>query len=393
MNSYIDGKLAVLDFERIGFLKDTQDKAFFFYENGFVEITKNGIELKPYKELSGYIWKSQIIEHDFVVMKDDEENRESLNKFSFNKFVRNTCTKRNEKDDTLNFDNKRYNALVCIIGYLLHNYKITSNLFATLLTESNLDINTAKGGTGKGLLMQGVGKLRKTTVIDGKNFSFDSQFAFQNVEMDTQILFFDDVKKYFDFERLYSTITEGISFERKNRDRIKRSPEDSPKVVISTNTAIIDNSGSAKRRKKEMELECYYSDKFSPLDEFKEPFFYSWNQNEWNIFYNFMLSCIESYFNKSLKIPEYDSTSIEEKKLITATSQDFVKFANHLSKNTDLVKGTTFADFDSISTKDITPKKFNLWLKAYCNHHRYELIEHTINKERCFMIKDTIKGK
>ena len=49
-----------------------------------------------------------------------------------------------------------------------------------------------------------------------KAFDFSKSFAYQLVSADTQILCFDDVKKYFDFERLFSVVTEGLTLEKKN---------------------------------------------------------------------------------------------------------------------------------------------------------------------------------
>ena len=44
---------------------------------------------------------------------------------------------------------------------------------------------------------------------------------YQLVSADTQIICFDDVKKYFEFERLFSVVTEGLTLEKKNKDAIK----------------------------------------------------------------------------------------------------------------------------------------------------------------------------
>jgi hypothetical protein len=53
INNYIcDNKINYkIPFERLNFVKDTKEKAFFFFKNGFVEISKDGISLKPYNEL------------------------------------------------------------------------------------------------------------------------------------------------------------------------------------------------------------------------------------------------------------------------------------------------------------------------------------------------------
>lgn len=231
INQYLNG--AGIDtnipFEEHNYLTDTKDCAFIFFRNGFVEVSKKGIIRKEYRELTRYVWKSQIIPHDFIVIQEDEIHL--VDNFDFAKFTQNICISR----DTKILDIKRHQSLISTIGYLLHNYKTSSNKFAVILSESNVD-NEPAGRTGKGLLLKSIGYLRKVTYIDGKMFSFDSPFAYQKVELDTQILFFDDVSKNFPFQKLFSTITEGLSFERKHKDRINLSAEQSPKIVISTTT-------------------------------------------------------------------------------------------------------------------------------------------------------------
>ncbi|MFA5298965.1 MAG: BT4734/BF3469 family protein, partial [Lutibacter sp.] len=260
INTYTElGKLELLPIEKIPFLQDTQDSGYFFFKNGFIEVTKDNIKLKPYTELKGYIWKTQIIEHDIQIINESEETK--LKPFDFEQFTMNICS---IKEPEKKLDKERWKALVCTIGYLLHNFKTSANKYAVIFTEASVD-DEPQGRTGKGLLMRSIGKIRKVTTIDGKNFSFDSQFAFQNVDLDTQILFFDDVKRYFDFQRLFSAITEGLSFERKHKDRINLNAEESPKIVIATNYAIQGNSESDRGRKYEMELLCYYNANFRPV--------------------------------------------------------------------------------------------------------------------------------
>ena len=71
-----------------------------------------------------------------------------------------------------------------------------------------------------------------------KHLHLRNHFAYQLVSADTQILCFDDVKKYFSFERLFSVVTEGLTLEKKNKDAIKIPFSKSPKIAITTNYAI-----------------------------------------------------------------------------------------------------------------------------------------------------------
>ena len=90
--------------------------------------------------------------------------------------------------------------------------------------------------------------------LDGKKFAFENTFAYQLVSADTQVLCFDDVKKYFDFERLFSLVTEGLTLEKKNKDELFLSYSESPKIAFTTNYSIAANAEHAKRRQRVFEF-------------------------------------------------------------------------------------------------------------------------------------------
>ena len=119
----------------------------------------------------------------------------------------------------------------------MHAHKNLSYCPAVILNDEVISDNP-EGGTGKGIFMNALGHMKKLVTIDGKAFTFERSFAYQLVSADTQILCFDDVKKYFDFERLFSVVTEGLTLEKKNKDTIKIPFNKSPKIAITTNYAI-----------------------------------------------------------------------------------------------------------------------------------------------------------
>jgi hypothetical protein len=126
----------------------------------------------------------------------------------FEKFMFNICAK----------DDDRFKSLKSTTGYLLHQYKDLSKSMAVILNDELISDNP-EGGTGKGLFVKAISKMKKVVTINGKQFSFTQSFPYQLVSADTQILCFDDVKKGFDFESLFSDITEGITLEKKNKEK------------------------------------------------------------------------------------------------------------------------------------------------------------------------------
>jgi hypothetical protein len=183
-------------------------------------------------------------------------------------------------------------------------------------------------------------------MIDGKAFSFDKPFAYQTISTDTQIISFDDVKKGFDFERLFSAITEGITIEKKNKDAIRIPFSFSPKIVITTNYAIKGRGNSFLRRKVELELTSFYSKDYTPVDEFGKRLFDEWSEEEWCSFDNYMIQNLKTYLNTGLIETESKNTSI--KRLARDTCHEFIEWVG-------LVSGTKASDkiqYNSLIFKD-----------------------------------------
>ena len=187
------------------------------------------------------------------------------------------------------------------IGYMMHGYKNLSYCPAIILNDEVISDNP-EGGTGKGLFMNALSQMKKLVVIDGKAFAFEKSFPYQLVSADTQILVFDDVKKHFDFERLFSVVTEGLTLEKKNKDAIKIPFSKSPKIAITTNYAIKGSGNSFARRKWEVELHQHYNKNNTPLDEFGKLMFGDWNDDEWCQFDNYMIQCIQLYLKQGLTL-------------------------------------------------------------------------------------------
>ena len=208
--------LATID---IYFIEDSKDTSYLYYRNCAVRITKNTVEPIDYLDLGGYVWKEHIIDRNFSLCE--------IKDCTYKKFINNICAKEESRTKTME----------STIGFLLHAHKNLSYCPAVILNDEVISDNP-EGGTGKGIFMNAISQMKKVVTIDGKSFAFERSFAYQLVSADTQILVFDDVKKHFDFERLFSVVTEGLTLEKKNKDAIKIPFSKSPKIAITTNYAI-----------------------------------------------------------------------------------------------------------------------------------------------------------
>ena len=237
-------------------------------------------------------------------------------------------------------DETRINSMESTIGFMLHAHKNLSYCPAIILNDEVISDNP-EGGTGKGLFMNALSKMKKVVTIDGKSFTFERSFAYQLVSADTQILVFDDVKKNFDFERLFSVVTEGLTLEKKNKDAIKIPFSKSPKIAITTNYAIKGAGNSFARRKWELELHQHYNKNFTPMDEFGKLMFGDWSERDWCSFDNYMIGCLQNYLSRGLQKSQFVNLKIRQ--LSAETCHDFIEWCGLLkgqSSNSSLMLET-----------------------------------------------------
>ena len=374
--------LTLLSTIDIYFIADTRESAYLYYQNCAVRITKGLIEPIDYLDLGGYVWKDHIIPRKFKIC-DDHICDYSL-------FIKNICG--GEAD--------RVKTMESTIGFMMHGYKNLSYCPAVILNDEVISDNP-EGGTGKGIFMNALSQMKKLVTIDGKAFAFEKSFPYQLVSADTQILCFDDVKKHFDFERLFSVVTEGLTLEKKNRDAIKIPFSKSPKIAITTNYAIKGTGNSFERRKWEIELHQHYNRNFTPLDEFEKHFFADWNEDEWCLFDNYMTSCLQDYLTTGLVKSKFINLKIRQ--LSAQTSHDFIEWCGLIAghqKNDKLrfeerlIMQDLYFDFIG-EYHDYAPKakmtisrtRFYRWLIAYGNFMCNDVDEGRDSNGRWFTMK------
>lgn len=339
----------------IEFNKDSFDKGYFYFKNGFAEISRNSIEFYNYKKLNKHIWKKQIIGRNFI-----ESGKRSV----FEDFLFNVC--RNEV--------KRYEALKSGIGYLLHTYKDPSTAKAVVFIDEKLS-DGAFGRSGKGLVIKSILQVRNVVIEDGRNFNPSKNFAFQRVKADTNVIGFEDIREKFPFERLFSIITDGITIERKNKDEIHIGYNESPKVVMSTNFSISGVDDSTLDRQLIIEFSDYYNKSHRPVHDFGKPFFSGWNEDEWSDFDCFMIECLQFYLRRGLVY--YEFVNIDKKKLIDETAIEFFEFSDGFVINKEYDKKELYDNFkkEYADLEKLTQAKFTRWLKVYGRINGFEVKE------------------
>jgi hypothetical protein len=347
--------LNTIDIIDIRFKEDTKDNAYLYFKSNVVEVSLTGIKIIDYIDLDGFVWKKQII--------DREYNECFFEDCVYNKFISLVA----------DCEQVRYDTIISVIGYLLHSHKTSANNKAIIINDETISDNP-NGGSGKGLFCNALKFVKKVDTIDGKQFDFNKNFAYQTLNADTQVLVFDDVEKSFNFESLFSIITEGITIEKKNKDAIKIPVSRSPKIVITTNYTIGGVGGSFDRRKFEIEFSSYFNANHTPEQEFGGLLFDGWDDKEWNMFYSFMISCLRYYMENGLV--KYEHKNLELRKLYKETATEFIEFMDDAMlipgqriNKTDLFNRfvTEYKDFN----KWLKQKRFKIWIDTYANYKNY----------------------
>lgn len=372
-----DGKfLNMLESRKVEFKKDTETECYLYYQNCIVKVTKDSTEIIQYKDVQEYVWKNQIIQRDY---EQTDHHKSEFRHFLWCVSGKNMV---------------RYKTIQSVAGWLLSGYKDSADNIAIVINDTVISDNP-NGRSGKGLFCQGIARMKKVEVLNMKKIDLSKPFDLQTVQIGCQVLVFDDVKKNFAFENLFSLITEGITLEYKNQAAVKLSIEDSPKIVIPTNYTLAGVGDSHDGRKFEVEFTDYFNKKYKPIHEFGHKFFSGWDKIEWQKFDNFMIRCLQVYLQSGLIPCEFDN--IEIKKFMKNTSKDFY----------DFVKDHDFIEFGKPQAKrsvhdkfiEVFPdaklfckiRKFREYIMLYCQFYRFEFAEGEDKRGigDWFMITDT----
>ena len=354
---FTDVYLSFLESIELQMMKDEKDTVYLYFQNGVVEVKKDSHKLLDFMDCEGYVWEDQIIKREYKTTDNDSND--------FKKFVH-----RISADET-----KRIQTMESTLGYLMSSHKDKTDQKSIIFNDQEISDGNPNGGSGKSLLLTALGQFKKLVTIDGKSFDANkSDFVYQRVNLDTQVLAFDDVKRKFNFESLFSLITEGITVNRKNKDEIFIPFESSPKIIITTNY-VIDGAGTSHdRRRHEVELFQYFNQFRTPLEEFGKLLFDQWKTDEWHKFDLYMINCCKLFLNFGLMKPE--SINANTKRLIQSTSKDFFDWIidESLPHNCKVYTSEIVDDFkkEFSDFSKISNQRFISWVKNYCNFKGYE---------------------
>lgn len=342
---------------------DTADASYIYYKNAAIKTTKDKIEVLNYSEIDDLIWTNQVIKRE-ITLKEESDG-------VFKSFIWKVS---GENPD-------RYYTLKSVIGYLMHSYQNEAKPKSIIFNDEMISEDIPNGGSGKGLIHRAIGHIKNIVVEDGKKFDSKNQFAYQKVNKDTQIFLLDDVPKHFNFESLFSIVTEGMTVEKKGQDAYQIPFTESPKISITTNYTISGSGPSHERRVFEVEIANYFNENNTPEKEFGHLFFSEWDKDEWGRFDNFMIRCVQYFLKNGLV--QSDKVNLAFRKFKNEMGTEFIEFMELQNFNGTPINRKSFRDdfnrqYPTVS-KYNTPQKFNKKVKDYCSFNEIPFDEGKYN--------------
>lgn len=369
-------------------LSDTKDTSYIPFTNGVLAIKKDTIDLLSYKEIDGFVWQRNVIEHAIQLEGDGYTGM-------FETFV-SRATAVGRDDDR----NKR--CLENNIGYNIYRYKCATVNKISIYSDYGIS-STIEGRRGKSLVFVGISKIRNISTIDGKSFSpTRNNFIFQNVTPETDLILIDDARSDLDIEYFFAKATGDLTVEKKGEPAFVIPRDKSPKFAITTNNAVISTGGSAEARMTNVEFGTHYSVKFSPEDDFGCLFYDDWSSSEWNRFYLYMIRCLQQYLSEGFI--EIKSNNAALKQLIATSSEEFFDWMESevVSSSPGLFEGGVmtktmrdkYCRFEDIDYRKITTAKFGKWMAAYANYKGWkrESISHLKIKDKDSNVIESGRG-
>jgi DNA primase len=383
------------------FEEPRRDQQLFYFKDTCWKINENDIKEIDYTSIDHHIWIDQrknfpavLIDEPIIKIIQDEDNHfdyEISNigkKCHFLQFLINTSNftwkkaKQNIAIDPIEFKENKDHLVskLCAIGYMLMSYKDRSVSRAVVgMDGKQSEVGKSNGRSGKsiiGLLFQNI---IPTAYIPGKGEIEKDQFTWTEVTEKTKTVFIDDVRVNFSLEWLFPAITGDWSVNYKGGGRITFPFAQSPKIYITTNHALNGEGSSFNDRQWKIAFSDFYNDEHKPKDDFGVLFFDEWDFDQWNLLWNLMAVCVQTYLK--FGVIQAPADRLRDRQLRQLIGETFITwaeeyFSNESHLNGPIARKDIFSQHKKdlegdISLKFLSPKIFKDKIKWYCELKGY----------------------
>jgi len=328
-------KFSNLKKRKIEFFKDTKDTSYHFHSNCVVECGKDGVTVRPYNKGEKALWASQINPRPFKrvsVMLDKliDANYTKLQltdttcEFAQYQMLV-SCKPDADVTDKVRMD--RFLAHATSFGYLINNYKPSiGKAIVGVDHKKAIDRSEQNGRTGKGIFSKAIGYCTKRFAVDARRYDPKDTSAFEMFTLDCKVITMDDCHERFDFGNFFVPITEDFTLRKMYVGYITIPYEQSPKWYFNTNFTFKGDGGSFTGRQHIIEFDNYFTEHHTPIHHFGHSLFTDWDDEQWNLFYNYAYEC--DVLNKALDLVKYAEGNYMERKLTNECPQEFIDFVD-----------------------------------------------------------------
>ncbi len=431
-NTYM-GPTAITKLKEIelNFTQATKNRQCFYFDNGMVEITPEGVRLLPLADVSGHIWQKQIKpktpniiaapmvtyngKHEaaafdvsniaaqceyfwFLVATSLIPWERIFRRLGWDPETRNIeqiytilsnagknapngepyLTPGEVHELSLHVVNKMTG-----IGYLLHRFvNLSMERMVMGNDASDGEIGNSQGRSGKSLIGQATDKVINQVYIDAKDPDLErNSHIFDEVDDETGVIFFDDLRENIDPDWFFNKITGKIVVNKKHQAIKSLSGDSRPKLYGTSNHSFRKASKSLLKRMFNMAFSNWYDGDHNPESDFGHNFFQDWDEDQWSLFYNFMFNCVRIHLQHGLV--ECPQDELHRRRLRSAVGEDFLLWFNTYFAPDNYIPGTTTSNinrkierreiYDSCFSygnlkKWMTPRHFGERIKAACDY-------------------------
>ena len=394
----------------LDFTRATATSQRFFFRNGFVEVTANGITRRPYSSLcDSYVWEHTIVDHDyrdmppmFEVSRSDEgelslqiADQQPSKLFQFIINASRLYWRKADEQGLPLTDQERFEENRCLlakllnIGYLLHGYKSESAAWATFCMDSTMGEteDECNGRSGKSFYLKALGQLLNTFSIEARVQSIvDNRFLFDGVTEETDLIIVDECHKALNFDFFFGRITGSFRGEAKGDHPFEIPFKQSPKFAFGTNYTLRKSDPSTMGRVWPQIFSDYYHEK-TKQNDYRETRKISddfgcnlmgseYPEYDWQADIAFLLQCVRLY----LSLPAAERkvmppmAQVERRAERAAVGKDFEEWADIYfapeSGNLDreIKQDELFTNFSREVSYRVSKNILTKRLKAYCDY-------------------------
>tara|TARA_B100000029_G_scaffold222645_1_gene220467 strand:- start:74 stop:967 length:894 start_codon:yes stop_codon:yes gene_type:complete len=201
------------------------------------------------------------------------------------------------------------------------------------------------GGNGKSLIAKSLEHVKPQFSIDGERAgNCRDKFLWSGYKPFHRVVLFSDTTEKFTLAPLYNAITDGFEVEEKNKDKYVIAPENSPKIVITTNTPPHAFDRSDKRRVCFVPIGDFYgwhldTSGDDPSDLHNGLLFGpNWSEDDWKDYFATCVYCLKKFLDEGLQ-SFGDKERIEHSKIKICKDDDLL-----LKELETFIKTECFAD-------------------------------------------------